>query len=81
MERKRLANVLMIVAGTGSILSCVGMIIVPDMGQGIPLYNVLTIAFVISSILLLISFAYRDYHLIFKTAQNQAQSEQDSSLV
>jgi len=81
MERKKLASVVMIVAGIGVILSCVGMIIVPDVGQDIPLYNALTISFVISSILLLISFAYRDYHRIFKTAQDQAQSEQDSSLV
>jgi len=81
MERKRLANVLLIVTGIGVILSSVGMIIVPDVGQDIPLYNVLTISFVISSTLLLISLAYRDYHLIFKTAQDQAQIVQDSSLV
>jgi hypothetical protein len=75
MERKRLAKVLMIVTGSGVILSCVGMIIVPGVGQDIPLDNALTIAFVISSILLIISIVYRQNQLIFKTAQNQAQSE------
>lgn len=75
MERKRLGKVLMIVTGTGAILSCVGMVIVPGVGQNIPLDNALTLVFVISSILFIISIVYHQNQLNFKTAQNQARSE------
>jgi hypothetical protein len=68
MERKRLGKVLIIITGTGTILSCVGMAIVPGVGQDIPLDNALTIAFVISSILLLMSMIYHSNYLVFKTA-------------
>jgi urea transporter len=77
-DRKRLASALVIVTSLGVVLSILGMTIESGIDPVGPLYSAFTLAFVIVSLLYLVSISF---YFLSQREQNQSQAKTDSSLV
>ncbi len=79
MDLKRVVTAFMVVTCLGAILSMVGSFVASATDQGGSLYNTLSTASIVLSLLCIVAFTFHpDFS---KAKQNQSKTELDSSLL